>query len=743
MKDPKEVLYPTNEFQTPLTQELKESMPEEVWSKLMEFIGTVKFVTELVSPDRRRYNEMEREANGRIIVDPSRPHVLENMDFFVTTRSNFEQHGYYTAAKPSNNPTSDYRKFWDEEIRRCTEYYVDPTTGEWVPGYLYFYWNYGRLKLTVKREGSKKSKSGKTRADRVDAFPDKWEADYFFFHYLDQAEEAGEYASMLKCRGVGFSFKASNMTLRNFFLIVQSKSYVTASLDGYLFEDGIMNKVLEGEGFIQQHTAFKKRKLYSGIEHLMAGFKDKSANNAQAGYLSEITAVNVRNPQAIRGKRGKLIIHEEAGSNKGLITAWHIADKSLDDRDNVFGLQLAAGTGGDKNSDFEGLGQLFFKPDAHNVYGIPNVFDKNASANLSGYFIGEYMNRPDSYNSDGITDVVANLITIFRYRWKLETKLDDPEQLAKRKAEGAITPTEAIVTMHQSVFPKELVKNREMELSTNYIEITRTHHNVRLSRTGAKVTLLHSSRNKPIIDYPYVGSQAASASVTIKNLPETHGNEDIPWLRYGIGVDTLDDDGGVGSLFSVTVMDFWKDEIVAWYIGRNLMVEDDYDIVLNLAMLYNATVNYESNLKGLYSYFKNHNALRYLCDTPQILVDRSLIGNTQRIGNKTKGTRASKSVNAWGRRLQADWLRAPHAYREGLRGVDTVEDIEWLREMGMYNPDGNFDKISANNMLFILRENLIQVTDGNKFLETRKKSDYEDDEFLQEFDLSLGSDLDF
>jgi hypothetical protein len=727
------ILIKTNEYQTQLTKELKDSIEPEVYGELVEFIQSVEFVANLISPDRPRVEDLEKDDRGRAIIDVTRPHILEDMEFFLQSRRHFEKHKYYTSAKFSRDPKSEYRRYWDREKDRSLNGMVNPETGEWISGYNYHYWNFARIDLTVERKGSVVSSTGTVRSDRDEFFPDVWEIDYFYFHYIEQGEEAGLYGALLKCRGMGASFKSADMAIRNFFLIKKSKSYMFSYHSNYLYEDGIMDKVMVGENFHQRHTAYKKRKLKTTKEHLQTGYKDKRNNNAYAGYLSEIIPVITKDPNSARGKRGKLVVHEEGGSNKHLLDSWGITDKSLDDKGNVFGYQLGQGTGGDDKSDFKGLSTLFFRPKGFKVYPLRNVFDKNQSNTMCGFFMGEYMNRPRSYNENGTTDVIKNLISIFTNRHTIEKEIEDPEIIAKKKAEGAITPLEAITTMGVSVFPKEAEKMQIADLSSRWEEIKQKHQFCRPIRSGEQVRLTHSGDYFPITEFPYVGKQANRAAVTIKTMPEKHGDGSIPSLRYIMGIDTLDDDNdsGTGSHFAWQIMDLWKDDIVAWYIGRNIMVEEDYEIALSMCILYNASANYESNLKGLYAHFKNKNALNYLCETPQILLDKSYIGNRVTIGNKSKGTRANQFVNAWGRRLQADWQRKEHIYYTDKTGVETVEDIEYLRECSMWDPMGNYDKVSCGNMLFIYREDLIKITESTKF-DTVNESDYENDAFLGE-----------
>ena len=115
------------------------------------------------------------------------------------------------------------------------------------------------------------------------------------------------------------------------------------------------------------------------------------------------------------------------------------------------------------------------------------------------------------------------------------------------------------------------------------------------------------------------------------------------------------------------------------------------------------------------------------------MLDKSYINTRIQIGNKSKGTRATNQVNAWGRRLQADWQRKQHEYYQDKIGAETVEDIEYLRECSMWEPMGNYDKVSSGNMLFILREDLKKITESTKF-DTINEAEYEKDDFFGETD---------
>lgn len=185
---------PTNEFQTEITKDFLMSMPEEVAEQLLDFVQNVEYIRNLISPSRRRAKDMPHDEQGRVIVDLANPHILENMDYFRPAALHFKQFGCYTFLRPNPNPNSEYRKWIDEEKRRCREGYVRESDGEWITGYMYWYMNYCPIMLTKIIEGKKK-------ADRVEDFPETWEGIYLRFHYLHNAREAGNHAIELARRG--------------------------------------------------------------------------------------------------------------------------------------------------------------------------------------------------------------------------------------------------------------------------------------------------------------------------------------------------------------------------------------------------------------------------------------------------------------------------------------------------------------------------------------------------------------
>jgi len=219
----------------------------------------------------------------------------------------------------------------------------------------------------------------------------------------------------------------------------------------------------------------------------------------------------------------------------------------------------------------------------------------------------------------------------------------------------------------------------------------------------------------------------------IFEMPKKNGHGEIQRGRYIAGIDPIDADTGT-SLFSILLMDTFTDRIVAEYTGRPRLANDAYELALRLLKFYNAEANYESNLKGLFSYFDARNCLHYLCDVPQILKDMDMVKATNLYGNKAKGTHANKEINKWGRLLQAQYMLTQ--YNEGDEEDNSlklhhIRSIPYLEECVAWNSDGNFDRVSAGGMLFLLREDRVKRTKAAIENQYKKIDQVSNDKFFE------------
>ena len=186
MEDTK-VLIQTNRYQTPVTQELLDSLPSEVAEQLMDCLTNIQFIKNLISPGRPYYKDLPRDERGAAIVDITNPPILEDADYFRQAALHYQKHGCYTFLKPNSNPNSEFRKFWDEERRRCWEGLIRSSDGAWISGFNYWFLNYQPMMVNKITEGRKK-------AVRVESFPFIQEGNVWRYYYLFNAREQGIYS---------------------------------------------------------------------------------------------------------------------------------------------------------------------------------------------------------------------------------------------------------------------------------------------------------------------------------------------------------------------------------------------------------------------------------------------------------------------------------------------------------------------------------------------------------------------
>lgn len=678
--------------------------PSDIRAELLDFLENIEMLQWMTSsPEIRGYaKDRPRDKKNRIVVDIIKPHILEDMDYFRERAIYFQKHGKYTNLYPNPHPKSEYKKFWDEEIRRCKEGYVRESDGEWIPGYYYWYLNYYPIMRTKQLE------EGSTRAERVYDFPDVWDSDYQFFHYVEQGEQDSEYGSVLKTRGRGYSFKISSMLDRNFYHFKKSKGFAFASETEYLTKDGILNKAWDGMEFIDDNTPWTKlRQKKDTTSHKRASYIDNEGQ--ERGYMSEIIEVTTKgNPEKGRGKRGKLLIHEEAGIYPGLLQTWNIARPSIEDGPFTFGYQICFGTGGTPGSKFEGLEELFYRGGGYKVKMVRNVWDKVRGEGTCGFFVPEYMNRKGSYDNNGNSNVIKAMVEILIERKKIRTEASKQNALTQEKAERPITPQEAVMRIEGSLFPIDELKAYLETILPQQNVFVSSHYvgNLKVSPEGV-LDFSPSADAKVIREFPLKDNVNKEGAIEIFEMPQRDGLGNIPRFRYYAGIDTYDDDSSTtNSLGSIFIADILTDRIVAEFTGRPKTANAFYEICYRLLRFYNAVANYENDKKGLFAYFSHRNILSYLCDTPQILKDMELVKVANLAGNKGKGTNSGVKINAWGRRLQADWMLEP-AYGEektGLLVLHKLRSIGYIKEAIGWNEDGNFDRVSAMGMLMILRE---------------------------------------
>jgi intein/homing endonuclease len=537
--------------------------------------------------------------------------MIKNTNKFRQAALHFQQYGYYTSAPKG---TSAYKNYWDEETKRCLNGYI-AEDDDYITGYNYFYLNYCPIMVTLEIKTDLGNDKTRVSLDRVREFPSFFDSDYDYFIHLEEAERLGKHVVVLKARGKGYSFKGSSMLCRNFYLIPESKSYAIASESEFLTKDGLLTKAWDLMSWIDQNTAWtKKRQKIDTKMHKRASYiVNSDGTMIEGGIMSEIMGVTLKNdPQKARGKRGKLILWEEAGVFPGLKAAWQIARPSVEDGGRAFGLMIAYGTGGTEGADYDSLKDLFYEPEAYNVHSVPNIWDEGATKNC-GFFVAEYSNlfgvdeqgRP-FMDKDGNTIKEIAIPYIFTARQKIIDNATDRTSIDRYIAERPLNPMEATLQLSGNIFPKKdltrhLAHIRNSETIKDYRQIGELFFDV-----DSKIKWKQDKKFKDLRKYRLEKGDSRDGAITIWEHPmdkPPYGLYIAGCLTPGEKVITID---GLKNVEDVTLED-------------NLINKDGREVSINTLLRYDKVdePTYKVKMSNIYrttNYTQEHPL--YLSTTP-------------------------------------------------------------------------------------------------------------------------------
>lgn len=709
-----------NKYQTKYSKEYLESLPKEVQEQYYDFITNVPYIKYLLSDNRPYARDLPRDEEGKIIVDVTKPHILEDTDYFRPSAIHYQQYGCFTKLKPNANPNSEFGKWIREEVRRCWEGYVRPSDGEWITGDMYFFLNYCPILLIKKDENNK--------SIRTIDFPKFWDGHYYKSHYLNQCRNEGHHASELASRGKGKSLFAASMLAKRFILgeskNVNKKVQCVATASERKYIQGafqLLDMFQYYIDFCANNTEFPRQRITSSLQNLAwtMGYVDSETNTRRGTENSVIGITSKDDESKLRGSRGVLYLLEEAGSFPRLLNLYQVLRPSVEDGNSVWGLIYLYGTAGDSDSDFSSMQELMYNPNGYNIKAVNNVYDKEGQGRKQfTYFFPGYMNRADCYDEDGNSDVNKALLEILLDRYKVKYNSTDINAITKRIAEIPITPQEAILKTKDNIFPIAEITKRLNEIDNNPNFYDDTYVGDLVINKG-NIEFSPNTLDMPIRDFPTKDNKVKGAIEIFEMPQEVHGK--IPKDRYIVSLDNYENDEAQSmSLGSMFVLDLWTDRIVAEYTGRPMFADDLNEICRKLCLFYNAKVMVENNKKNTFSYFSRMNSLHLMADTPEYLKNKQLIKTTG-FGNASKGITATLPIKNFALGLIRDWLLKPVTItkEEGNEVVEYVvpnlsfiKNRALLKELMLYNPAINVDRIMSLCQLMLYREEKMILYQG-------------------------------
>lgn len=661
-------------------------------------------------------------------------HNFVNTAQFSYTARDFKKQGDRYCLAPVGS--KEWVQWWEEEERRCSQGYS--VGGLWIPGRHYHYLNFAPIMkvddavaMKMYREARSKvdGKMNKTVSDRIMGFPRFYEIDYEWYRFKDIAWNGGTFMGVNstggkhmvcgKTRGAGFSYKEAQDGVYNYTFIDGSKSYYFASTEQYLTTDGILNKVQPMLDFTNDNCIEwkKNRQKKNTLLYQRASYID--GKGVERGSFSEIIGITVDDPDKTRGKRGRKIVFEEAGSFKNLKTALNVSIGSIQDGDITVGQISVFGTGGEEGADIEGLEDIFQDPASFDMLEFPNVWEKGYEGTSCGYFVPVWRTKSSFMDVDGNVDIISSIQSEKEIRAK-KKKAKDPKVLDGYKAEYPFIPGDMFKRLKRNMFDSGACRAqiRRIESQSSISGMLRYGELIRSEIEGVILDPMPKQEAKPVEQYPHGQKDELEGCVVIAAAPYRDAKGKVPEGIYQICVDPYykEESEDLTSLFSMSV---WKqynqiDPVdeglpIAWCDCRTQQIETAYKRLFMLADMYNCTIQSEiaGGGQGIVDYARMTRQLHKLESEPEMMHNKEYSDKAKQ-KNKSLFMNMPTEKKRLGLTYLANWAMQQRGATETGNPILNIHRIYWvglLREMEKYG-DKNADRVSASIVaMFMLKEN--------------------------------------
>lgn len=336
-----------NKFQSSLEEIDFFSWPDEIREQFLECITVIPFIHNLISPSRPYVQDLARDEEGKAIIDFTNPPLYTNANFFTPTANLYKEKGVLNPYHPSKNPQSDYYRYLGTDIRRSYDGYLNPKTGMWIPGDMYWYLNYCIIQQNVKDK-----KTGMHYKD--DNVPKFWEGQWWRFLGWHEARRRSLNFAEIASRRRGKSYTAAGRACRDFYLGDSAahnskvKDVFVADNTQFLIVDGVLNKFESMINFVATHTQLPKLRLKDNINDMnwVLGYKDLNTK-LPAGRQNQVIGLTIADdPDKPRGKVGSFMYFEEFGCFNKLQRTYDTVLPSVSEGTETVTLVVLSGTGG-------------------------------------------------------------------------------------------------------------------------------------------------------------------------------------------------------------------------------------------------------------------------------------------------------------------------------------------------------------------------------------------------------------
>ena len=408
-----------------------------------------------------------------------------------------------------------------------------------------------------------------------------------------------------------------------------------------------------------------------------------------------------------QGMRNSIVLLEEVGMFKNFIAAKQTLEENMKHSGTIkFGTGIFIGTGG----DMTGGGTW----DAKKVFYNPATFDcltfkddYEGTVNPIGYFNPAYFGLNHHRDSNGKLNIEAAKAEIMRIREKKMSVAGGSDELSAFIQNQPLVPSEVFLTREGNIFPTMEIKNR-LDIVERYNIGDYVGKRVSLAfdnkaKYGVDYQIDLTNKLTPINEFPIKEGIDRTGCVVIYEFPEYAEDGNVPIGMYIIGHDPYASDADTGaSLGAIVVLKTSKypkygfNEIVAVYYGRPYEGRDVVnEILLKLAMFYNAKVFFENMVGNVKEYFQKMKSLHYLAKRPTTVLTAK--DNQGRDTNEYGYPMSSEKFKKESLQYVRDWLLEERGVQDGviIRNLDKIPDRFLLQQLLSFTMKGNFDAVMA------------------------------------------------
>ena len=310
-----------------LVQETQQKVQEEQHKTIEETLQEVSSVVEKKSSEwdvplgqeiKFFDKELSYELTGYKPINETK-----GLDFdpswFTETRDTFIRTGRYCQYHLGSKAFHD---FWREQYKRCKYGYT--VNGYTVTGDHYYFLNFYQLKdlYNVEEAGS----------GRNEIFPNFFEGQYEWFHYLALAKKLKMNACMMKAREAGYSEIEASIIAKSYTVIKGSVNVCCAFADTQLSK--LWEKIDNNLSFLDRYTdgGFSHGRLTDTTSLKRAGqYEMKNGKKVPSGWGSQIQAIVVDKPGKLRGDRTDILMFEECFGKGTRVVMSDYSIKNIED----------------------------------------------------------------------------------------------------------------------------------------------------------------------------------------------------------------------------------------------------------------------------------------------------------------------------------------------------------------------------------------------------------------------------